>query len=74
MADPLITEQGLLLSGSTLFLRVSLAKGMQVPRVDQVGVCPGKSPLLAGMTFALCAVPMLLTGPLPKHYILLPLV
>lgn len=71
MADPFITEQGLLPSGSALSLRVSPGKGMMVPAVDQVGSAPGKSPLSAGVTLALCADPTLLTGPLHKHNILL---
>ena len=67
MADPFITGQGLLPSGSALSLRVSPGKGMTVPAADQVGSALRKSPLSASVTLALCADPMLLTGPLHKH-------
>lgn len=51
--DPLTTEEGLLLSGSTLFLGVWLVKGDESPESELDG-----EPLSAGMTLALSAAPM----------------
>lgn len=44
--DPLTTEEGLLLSGSTLFLRVWLVKGDEGPESEPDGSLPWESPFL----------------------------